>query len=42
MDPRATGEYARPGRGIAYTSSFWLDPSSGPDRPAPSAPMVSG
>jgi hypothetical protein len=25
-DPRATGQYARLGRGIAYTSPFWLDP----------------
>jgi len=25
-DPRATGEYARLGRGIAYTSPFWLRP----------------
>jgi hypothetical protein len=26
-DPRATGQYARLGRGIAYTSPFWLQPS---------------
>jgi hypothetical protein len=26
-DPRATGEYARLGRGIAYTSPFWLVPA---------------
>ena len=26
-DPRATGEYARLGRGIAYTSPIWLQPS---------------
>jgi hypothetical protein len=26
-DQRATGQYARLGRGIAYTSPFWLDPS---------------
>jgi len=26
-DPRAGGEYARLGRGIAYTSPFWLAPS---------------
>jgi hypothetical protein len=25
-DPRATGQYARLGRGIAYTSPFWLTP----------------
>jgi hypothetical protein len=25
-DPRATGQYARLGRGIAYTSPFWLEP----------------
>jgi hypothetical protein len=25
-DPRASGQYARLGRGIAYTSPFWLDP----------------
>jgi hypothetical protein len=25
-DPRATGPYARLGRGIAYTSPFWLAP----------------
>jgi hypothetical protein len=24
-DPRATGQFARLGRGIAYTSPFWLD-----------------
>jgi hypothetical protein len=28
-DPRATGEYARLGRGIAYASPFWLGPSPG-------------
>jgi hypothetical protein len=28
-DPRATGQYARLGRGIAYTSPFWLTPSQG-------------
>jgi hypothetical protein len=27
-DPRATGQYARLGRGIAYTSPFWLEPPS--------------
>jgi hypothetical protein len=26
-DPRATGEYARLGRAIAYTSPIWLQPS---------------
>jgi hypothetical protein len=25
-DPRATGQYAQLGRGIAYTSPFWLTP----------------
>lgn len=29
-DPRATGEYARLGRGIAYTSPFWLEPARSP------------
>jgi hypothetical protein len=24
-DPRATGEWARQGRAIAYASPFWLD-----------------
>jgi hypothetical protein len=34
-DPRASGEYARLGRGIAYSSPFWLLPSSPaePERP---------
>src|SRR6266516_87620 len=27
-DPRASGAYARLGRGIAYTSPFWLHPAS--------------
>jgi hypothetical protein len=25
-DPRATGDWARQGRAIAYTSPFWLEP----------------
>jgi hypothetical protein len=29
-DPRATGQYARLGRGIAYTSPFWLTPPPKP------------
>jgi hypothetical protein len=29
-DPRATGEYAGLGRGIAYTSPFWLVPPPSP------------
>jgi hypothetical protein len=29
-DPRATGQYARLGRGIAYTSPFWLEPPPNP------------
>jgi hypothetical protein len=34
-DPRASGEYARLGRGIAYTSPFWLalSPSAKPGLP---------
>ncbi len=30
-DPRATGEYARLGRSIAYTSPFWLTPALPPE-----------
>jgi hypothetical protein len=29
-DPRATGEYARLGRGIAYTSPFWVERAQSP------------
>lgn len=37
-DSRATGPYAQLGRGIAYTSPFWLEPPSMPDRAAPGGP----
>ena len=41
-DPRAPGQYARLGRGIAYTSPFWLEPGlpSRPDRRTRPAPRT--